>query len=111
MVAPIKANELSISRFYEAPVQAVWDAWTDPKQTAQWWGPRGFTITTHSKELKTGGHWDYTMHGPDGTDYENSTQHLEVETYKKLVYDHGSFVMRREISCDIPWHRCTPKRC
>jgi uncharacterized protein YndB with AHSA1/START domain len=29
------------------------------------------------------------MHGPDGTDYENTTQHLEVEPQARLVYDHG----------------------
>jgi uncharacterized protein YndB with AHSA1/START domain len=62
---------------------------TDPKQVAKWWGPRGFTLTTHSKELKPGGHWHYTMHGPDGTNYENKTKYYEVEKYSRLVYDHG----------------------
>lgn len=89
MSAEAKPNEIAITRIYDAPVKAVWDAWTDPKQAALWWGPRGFTITTHSKELKPGGHWHYTMHGPDGTDYENKTLYLEVEKQKKLVYDHG----------------------
>lgn len=89
MVAKNKSNELRISRVYDAPVKAVWDAWTDPKQVAQWWGPRGFTITTHSKDLRPGGHWSYTMHGPDGTDYENKTLYYEVEKYARLVYDHG----------------------
>jgi uncharacterized protein YndB with AHSA1/START domain len=84
-----KPNELYISRVYDAPVKAVWDAWTDDKQVVQWWGPRGFTLTTHSKDLKPGGHWKYTMHGPDGTDWENKTVYHEVEKYKKLVYDHG----------------------
>jgi uncharacterized protein YndB with AHSA1/START domain len=36
-----------------------------------------------------GGHWNYTMHGPDGVDYPNSTKYFEVEKHKKLVYDHG----------------------
>jgi uncharacterized protein YndB with AHSA1/START domain len=67
----------------------VWDAWTDPRQVAQWWGPRGFTLTTHSRDLRPGGHWTYTMHGPDGTDYENRTIYYEVDTYARLVYDHG----------------------
>ena len=82
-------NELSITRIYDAPVKAVWDAWTDPNQAAKWWGPRGFTITTHSKDLKPGGIWHYTMHGPDGVDYPNKTLYFEVEKYAKLVYDHG----------------------
>ena len=74
----------------DAPVKAVWDAWTDLKQVAQWWGPRGFTLTTHSKDLRPGGHWSYTMHGPDGTDYPNRTHYFEVEKYSRLVYDHGA---------------------
>lgn len=84
-----KSNEIRISRVYDAPVALVWDAWTDPAKVAQWWGPRGFTLTTHSKDLRPGGHWSYTMHGPDGTDYENRTLYHEVEPLTRLVYDHG----------------------
>jgi uncharacterized protein YndB with AHSA1/START domain len=84
-----KSNEIRITRVYDAPVQAVWEAWTDPQKVAQWWGPRGFTLTTHSKDLRPGGHWSYTMHGPDGVDYPNTTKYFEVEECSKLVYDHG----------------------
>lgn len=89
MAAKNKANELYLTRVYDAPVKLVWEVWTDPKHVAKWWGPRGFTLTTHSKDLRVGGHWKYTMHGPDGVDYENRTIYHEVEPYKKLVYDHG----------------------
>jgi uncharacterized protein YndB with AHSA1/START domain len=89
MATNSKPNEIQITRVYDAPVEAVWDAWTDPDQVAQWWGPRGFTLTTHSKDLRPGGHWTYTMHGPDGTDYPNKTVYHEVEECSKLVYDHG----------------------
>lgn len=85
-----KPNEINIVRVYDAPVKAVWDAWTDPKQAAKWWGPRGFTITTHSKDLRPGGTWNYTMHGPDGVDYPNIAHYFEVEKYSRLVYDHGA---------------------
>lgn len=94
MSANSKPNEIAITRMYDAPVEAVWDAWTDPEQVAQWWGPRGFTLTTHSKDLRPGGHWAYTMHGPDGTDYPNNTVYLEVEEHAKLVYDHGGYADR-----------------
>ena len=84
-----KANEITISRIYDAPVKQVWEAWTDKEQAAKWWGPRGFTITTHHSDIRPGGSWHYTMHGPDGVDYENKTQYYEVEKYRKMVYDHG----------------------
>src|SRR6476619_5971434 len=86
-----KPNELTIIRTYHAPIRAVWDAWCDPAQAAKWWGPRGFTITTHSKDLRPGGGWHYTMHGPNGVDYPNKTKYLEVEKLKRLVYDHGGY--------------------
>ncbi len=84
-----KSNEIHVDRVYDAPVKKVWDAWTQDEQVAQWWGPRGFTITTHSKDLRVGGHWHYTMHGPGGIDYVNKTKYFEVEPYSRMVYDHG----------------------
>jgi len=89
MATKNKSNQIHITRIYDAPVQAVWDAWTDPDQVGKWWGPRGFTLTTHSKDLRVGGIWHYTMHGPDGVDYPNKTKYFEVEPCKRLVYDHG----------------------
>ena len=91
MAAKKPSNEIRISRIYDAPVEAVWDAWTDEKQVGQWWGPRGFTLTTHSTELRVGGIWHYTMHGPDGTDYPNKTVYLEIAPLARLVYDHGGY--------------------
>ncbi|MBS2037149.1 SRPBCC domain-containing protein [bacterium] len=83
-------NELHLTRIYKAPRNLVWEVWTDPKHVAQWWGPRGFTLTHHDKQLKVGGRWNYTMHGPDGVDYPNSTLYHEVVEGERLVYDHGS---------------------
>jgi uncharacterized protein YndB with AHSA1/START domain len=84
------SNAISITRVYDAPVKRVWDAWVIPEQVAEWWGPRGFTLTTRTKDVKPGGTWNYTMHGPDGKDWENRTTFLEVVLHEKLVYDHGA---------------------
>ena len=74
MAKPSNSKEIRIQRVYDAPLKAVWDAWCDPEQAKHWWGPRGFTLTHHSKDLRPGGIWHYTMHGPDGTDWVNKTQ-------------------------------------
>jgi uncharacterized protein YndB with AHSA1/START domain len=42
MAAGNKSNVIAITRIYDAPPTAVWEAWTDPARVAQWWGPRGF---------------------------------------------------------------------
>ncbi len=48
-------KELTITRLINAPRQRVWKAWTDAKQVAQWWGPRGFTNPVCEVEAKVGG--------------------------------------------------------
>ena len=89
MSAKNKPNEIYLTRIYDAPVKLVWDAWCDPKQAAQWWGPRGWSITTNSKDLRPGGTWDYIMHGPNGERFHNITKYHEVVENSRLVYDHG----------------------
>jgi uncharacterized protein YndB with AHSA1/START domain len=88
MTTSDSAREIRLTRIYDAPVALVWDAWTDLDQVAQWWGPRGFTITTKSKDLRPGGHWEYTMHGPDGTDWPNFTRYHEVVPLCTIMVHH-----------------------
>lgn len=90
MAKKYKPHELYIERILNAPVKMVWDAWIDPEQVKKWWGPRGFTITTKSKDVRPGGKWIYTMHSAEGVDFPNVTHFLEVIPLKKLVYDHGA---------------------
>jgi uncharacterized protein YndB with AHSA1/START domain len=84
-------REIVLTRLLPAPRELVWKAYTDPKHVGHWWGPRGFTTTTHEMDVRPGGVWKYTMHGPDGTDYENKTTFLEAVRPERLVYDHGDF--------------------
>src|SRR4051812_39791030 len=82
-------REIVLSRVFDAPPHRVYQAWTDPEQVGLWWGPGGFTTTTHQMEVRPGGIWRYTMHGPDGTDYQNRMTFLEVVPGQRLVADHG----------------------
>ncbi len=81
--------EIVLSRDFDAPRELVWKAWTEPEHLAHWWGPQGFTLTTHSRELKAGGSWRYVMHGPDGHNYENISNFIEVVEPERLIYKHG----------------------
>lgn len=82
-------REISLTRVFDAPRELVFDAWTDPEQVVQWWGPRGFTTTIHEMDVRPGGIWRFVMHGPDGTDYDNRVEFVEVTKPARLVYNHG----------------------
>jgi len=81
-------REIVITRIVDAPRELVWEAWTDPKHVAQWWGPRGFSTTIEEMDVRPGGVWRHTMHGPDGTDYPNACRFTEVVKPERIVFDH-----------------------
>jgi uncharacterized protein YndB with AHSA1/START domain len=83
-------REINIVRVIDAPIHRVFAAFSDPAGMATWWGPNGFTTTTRSMEFRVGGVWDYTMHGPDGTDYPNYVTYTAIESGRLIAYDHGT---------------------
>ena len=83
-----KDREIIISRTLNAPVELVWEAWTNPEHIANWWGPNGFTNTITKMDLTPGGEWLLVMHGPDGTDYKNKSIFKEIVPHKKIVFEH-----------------------
>ncbi|BBH24872.1 activator of HSP90 ATPase [Paenibacillus baekrokdamisoli] len=85
----VNNNELLVKRVLNAPRELVYQTWTDPEHLPHWWGPRGFTITTHEIDVRPGGVWHYIMHGPDGVDYDNKITYIEVINPERLVYSHG----------------------
>ncbi len=82
-------REIVISRVFDAPRELVWKAWTDPKHVANWWGPKGFSTTIDVMDVRPGGQWVQTMHGPDGTNYPNKSIFKEVVENERIVYSHG----------------------
>ena len=83
-------RELRLSRILHAPVELVWEVWTNPEHVKNWWGPDGFTNSITFMDIRKDGEWHLIMHGPDGTDYKNKSVFREVVPLKKLVYEHVS---------------------
>lgn len=82
------APSIVSTRLIPFPRKAVFDAFRDPTRLAQWWGPAGFTSTIHEFDLRPGGRFRLTLHGPDGENYENDKEFLEVVTPGRVVFRH-----------------------
>ncbi|MEQ1893040.1 MAG: SRPBCC family protein [Planctomycetota bacterium] len=85
-------RELVLTREVEAPRELVWRLWTEREHAVRWWGPTGFTTTTHEMDVRVGGRWRFTFHGPDGHAYENLIHYLALERPARLVYRHSGEV-------------------
>jgi len=82
-------REIVISRVIGAPVELVFEAFTEVRHLSQWWGPEGFTTTTQAFEFRVGGAWEFVMHGPDGTDYQEWIAWTEIEPPERIAMVHG----------------------
>lgn len=58
------------------------------ERLARWWGPHGFSNTFETCHFTPGGLWQFTMHGPDGSDYPNLSLFAEIEPARKVVIQH-----------------------
>lgn len=85
---PAANREMVVSRLFDAPRDLVFAAWSDP-HIGKWWGPNGFTTTTHMMDFRPGGRWRFVMHGPDGRDYDNLIIYDEIVPPERLVYHHS----------------------
>jgi uncharacterized protein YndB with AHSA1/START domain len=82
-------REIVISRVIDAPRALVFEAFTEVRHLSRWWGPEGFTTTTRSFEFRAGGEWDFVMHGPNGTDYEEWISWTEIAPPERIALVHG----------------------
>jgi uncharacterized protein YndB with AHSA1/START domain len=83
--------DVTIRRTFDAPRERVWEAWTDPEQVAQWWGPHGFTVPHCELDVRPGGSFHIDMRGPDGTIYPDSGVFHEIEEPARLVATSRAF--------------------
>lgn len=86
-------EDLIITRMFDAPIEQVWKAWTEPEQLKRWFGPKGFTIPFCEIGLRTGGELRYCMRSPEDTvqpggkrDYWSKAIYDEIILGEKLVY-------------------------
>ena len=71
--------EIVSSRTIPFQREQVFDAWTKPELLKNWWGPAGFTNTFHEFDLRPGGRWIFTMHGPEKGHYENDCEFVKIQ--------------------------------
>jgi uncharacterized protein YndB with AHSA1/START domain len=83
--SPSETGSLLISWLFDAPVEVVWKAWTEPEQIMRWWGPKVFTAPVVKVDFRVGGKYLMAMRSPDGQDFWSTGTYAEIVPFKRIV--------------------------
>lgn len=79
-------TEVVVTRFVEAPIEQVFDAWTKPEYVTRWMlGPDGWTMPVCEIDLRPGGAWRFVWRSPDGREMGMEGEYREVSRPDRLV--------------------------
>lgn len=90
-------KKITVVRAFDAPLEMVWKAWTDPEILDQWWAPKPWKAETKTMDFREGGRWLYCMLGPKG---DRSWCRVDYNT----IHPHKS-ITSTDIFCDEEGNR------
>jgi uncharacterized protein YndB with AHSA1/START domain len=77
---------LTLHRVIDAPVEAVYAAWTDPAMLRRWLAPGNATVVHAVAEVEVGGTFLVEMRAADGKIWLTRGLYREVVPYRRLVH-------------------------
>src|SRR5262245_16694846 len=80
------SDDLVLTRDVDAPRYLVFEAWTNPKHVAKWWGPEGFSSPRCELDVRQGGAIRIDMLAPDGTLHLMGGFYQEIREPELLVF-------------------------
>lgn len=83
----IAAKKIHVVREFNAPIEKVWKAWTDPDLLEKWWGPKPWVAITKSMDFTVGGVWLYCMVGPGGQKHWSHVKFTAIENGSRFAAD------------------------
>lgn len=84
-----KKRDLVVTRVFDAPLEKVWKAWSDPEYVMHWWGPEGFTSPLAKMDFREGGTSLVCMSSPEYGDLYSTWQYREIVPMKQIEYIHN----------------------
>ena len=86
MDVAMKAEELVITRAFNAPRDKVWAAWSEAERLEKWWGPKGCTLSVLTLEFRPGGMFHYAMEFQPGHPIYGRFIYREIAAPERLVF-------------------------
>src|SRR3982750_2754101 len=86
-------KEVEFERIFDASVERVWQAWTNPEELKKWWGPNNVIIPECEIDLRVGGRIYIVMEATEamgeykGTRWPMEGKFTQVDPNSRLTYE------------------------
>jgi uncharacterized protein YndB with AHSA1/START domain len=84
-----QTHNVEVTRIFDAPVEKVWQAWSDPEYVRQWWGPTGFTCPLAEMDFREGGTSLVCMRAPQeygGQEMYNTWTYHKIDPKNRIEF-------------------------
>jgi uncharacterized protein YndB with AHSA1/START domain len=81
--------DVVVTRIFDAPVEEVWKAWSDPEYVKRWWGPAGFTSPSAEMDFRVGGASLVCMRAPEeygGQDMYHTWTYTRIDPQERIEF-------------------------
>lgn len=105
----VKNDEVFIEETFNASVERVFEAWTNPKKLMKWYAPDGCTIHFKEIEIEKGGKYHSCISNPQYGDCWCIGEYKEIVPSSKIVFTminadkNGNPIDPTEIGMDADW--------
>jgi len=79
-------DKFVINRTFDAPLEVMFEMWTNPEHFSQWLAPTGFKMQFIKSDIRPGGSTFYFMSGPGGAKMYGKAQYLHIQKPDRIVY-------------------------
>ncbi|QYO66531.1 SRPBCC domain-containing protein [Leptolyngbya sp. 7M] len=77
---------LSLERIFDAPIDLLFEVWTEPKHLVNWWGPNDFTLPHCDVDFRVGGKYRFCMRSPEGEDHWVTGEYKIIDEPSSLAF-------------------------
>jgi uncharacterized protein YndB with AHSA1/START domain len=79
-------HDMIATRRFDAPLERVWQAWSDPDDVKRWWGPEGFTAPLCRMDFREGGTTLVSMRSGEGWELFNTWTYRSIRPMERIEF-------------------------
>ena len=98
----LTGNRILVEREFDAGIELVWRAWTDPELLTEWWAPKPFKAIIKHMDFREGGHCHYYMLGPDGSKFWCMADYITIKNQRSFTARDYFCDEEKNINAELP---------